>query len=296
MLDRIGNYRLEAELACEAGGVTYRAMHVVLPRRALVKVMHATAAPPRVLTLLREACLLDALHHPGIIRVFESGLLRDRRPWFATELLDGPTLGSVLAPGVLDRVDAIALLRDLAAVLEHAHHRGVIHCGLRPSRVVLTGGARGFPLCVADWSDARTHDASPAPFVVSPASWGYTAPELASGSDVDDRADVFALGAMTYQLLAGAVPSSDPTDRRPLTDVPRELAVLVDQMLAPDRWDRPTSAEVHAELGWLVDAMATATASARPSLRMRRPRWTPALQFDSETPPHAIEFTVDERD
>ena len=82
--DRIGNYRIEIELACGAKAAEYRAMHLVLPRRAVIKVMNAQVDQSTVVHMLREACILDALHHPGIIRVYESGL-HQGRPWFATE-------------------------------------------------------------------------------------------------------------------------------------------------------------------------------------------------------------------
>lgn len=298
--DRIGNYRIELELACDGLGVTYRAVHLVLPRRAVVRVMHDASSQSRVVHMLREACILDALHHPGIIRVYESGLTPDRRPWFACELVDGPSLASTLlpaahAPAVLDRVDALSLLRDLVGVIEHAHCRGVIHCGLHPSRVLLTGHSRGYPLCIADWSQARTHDAAPTPYLVTPQGVTHAAPELARGGAIDDRADVYSLGVIAYELLSGALPGGprlsasaaaslddgEPAGYVPIAvrcpDAPRELAVLVDQMLARDPWDRPSSTEVHTELTWIVEALAVAMVRAHPQIR--RPRWTPPIAF-----------------
>lgn len=289
--ERIGNYWVESQLAADPDSVTYRARHQVLPRRAAVKVMQAGS---RSIALLREACILDALHHPGVVRVFESGLLPDRRPWFARELIECQTLRHVIArrgDGV-GRLSAIGLLRDLAGVLAHAHARGVIYCGLRPDRILLTGRARAFPLCLVDWSDARTHDAPAAPYASTLASWTYTSPELARGDAVDDRADVYALGVIAYQLLAGALPFDGfaahvdgtvahvPTEVR-CPDAPRELTGMVDQMLAYERWDRPSCAEVHADLAWLADALA---APASP-LRIRRPRWTPSAAFEPTPPP-----------
>src|SRR5262245_19060189 len=107
----------------------------------------------------------------------------------------------MLASGPLESASAIALLRDIADILEHAHRRGVVHSGLRPDHIVVTGRTRGYPVCIVDWSEARTHDtSSPAP-VVGEAD--YTAPELVSGDAIDDRADIFALGAIGYQALTG---------------------------------------------------------------------------------------------
>lgn len=287
--DRVGNYHLEHELACDGLGVTYRAVHLVLPRRAVIKVMHAEASQPRVIHMLREACILEALHHPGVSRVYESGLL-DRRPWFARELVDGLTLASVMSPGVLPRVNAVSLLRDIAGVLEHAHHRGIVHCGLRPARVLLSDRGRVYPVCIADWSTARAFDATRSPYVVTSESWHYTAPELAAGEDVDERTDVFALGVIAYEMLTGAVPYENRAGatgevgspqhvslEMRCPDAPRELTTLVDQMLSYTSWERPSSTEVHEGLSEIVEMLAQATRSS--ALRIRRPRWTPPVAF-----------------
>src|SRR5882724_2794272 len=152
--DRIGNYKLESEQATTSAWTEFTASHLLLPRRAVIKLMHATDDRAAAVAMLRESCILEALHHPGIVRVYESGV-HERRPWFAIELVEARSIKHLLAPGALDRVDAIALLRDVAELIDHAFRRGVIHCGLRPERILMTGRARGFPLCITDWSDAR---------------------------------------------------------------------------------------------------------------------------------------------
>ena len=293
--DRIGLYTIESELATDTTGVTYRAVHQVLPRRAVVKVMHAASVYPPVIKqplavhVLREACILEALHHPGVIRLYESGLLPDRRPWFARELVEGATVQTVLQQGSMDRIDAIGLLRDVSEVLDHAYRRGIIHCGLRPDRIVLTGRSRGYSVCITDWHEARAHDAALlGPYAPAPASWHYTSPELACGDPIDDRTDVFALGVIAYQLFTGRLPfdgegiamMSDGSRQHVPTEVhcpevPRELTGLVDSMLAYDRWDRPSMAEVHGDLGWLAEVLATPISRQPQIVRIRRPRWTP---------------------
>jgi len=287
---RIGGYTVEVEIVRSKTEVSYRAVHQVLPRRAVIKVMHAAASHEASMHLLREACMLEALHHPGVVRVYESGVV-SRRTWCAYEYVAGPSVASVLAPGSIDRVDAIAMLRDLSEVLVHAHQRGIIHCGLRPGRIVLTGRSRGFPLCISDWSDARAHDAASMPYHPTAAAWHYTSPELACGDAIDDRTDVFALGVIAYQLLTGTLPFDGPiatandgtTQHIPTEvhcpDAPRELTQLVDQMLSYDRWDRPSCAEVRDELDFLADALSSPVTRTSGLVRMRRPRWTPPLEL-----------------
>lgn len=282
--ERIGEYRIERVVVRTATCIEYYAEHLVLPRRAVLKVLAPNVA---ALPVLREACILEALHHPGVVRVYESGLLPDRRPWFARELVEGTPVASSLEPGAVDQLEIIALLRDIAEVLAHAHYRGIVHASLRPDTIMLTGRQRGYPVCIIDWSDARTHDASAAPHAPAASSWHYTAPEVASGDALDDRADVFSLGVIAYRLLTGVLPFVNqmaaaidgiqhhvPTEQR-CPDAPRELTGMVDQMLARDRWDRPSASEVHQDLTWLCDALAVPSRA----LRIRRPRWTPPLDF-----------------
>src|SRR5665647_724240 len=190
--ERIGEYRIVGEVTRTATFSTFDTVHVVLPRRALVKVMSSTVQRIAV-RALREAYFLETMQHPGIPRLYESALLPDRRPWFARELVEGPTLATILARGTIERLELIGMLRDLAEVLAHAHQHGLVHAGLRPDRI-LVPKEHAFPLCIPDWSEARAHDAAPVPYVPLAGSWHYTAPELVSGEVADDRADVFSLG------------------------------------------------------------------------------------------------------
>lgn len=297
--DRIATYRVERELGSTATGVLYQAVHLVLPRRAVIKVAHparlASHAPPTfAIQLLREACLLEALHHPGIPQVYESGLLEDRRPWFAFEMLEGMTLSERMIHGPLPSVEIATLIRDLAGILEHAHKRGVVHRALRPDHVVLVARPRQHcGVAIPDWSDARAHDARAADGASLPARAArpYLAPELARGEIADDRADVYSLGVVAYHALTGSLPRGTelvpflPSSER-CPDAPQELCSLIDQMISPDRFDRPTCAEIRSDLDWLAEALSielrleddAQAASASGTLRIRRPRWTPPLE------------------
>ena len=282
--ERIGEYRIIGEVTRAATFSTYEAVHVVLPRRALVKVMSSTVQRMAV-RVLREAYFLETLGHVGIPRVFESALLPDRRPWFAREMIEGPSLATLVGQGSTARIDLVSMLRDVAEVLAHAHQHGLVHTGLRPERILLTAKTRPFSVCVPDWSDARAHDAAAVPYVPLAGSWHYAAPELVGGEVVDDRADVFSLGVIGYQLLTGTLPFDRgaiamresaghhiPTEVR-CPDAPRELTGMIDQMLSYDRWDRPTAGEVRADLTWLLESLASSM------LRIRKPRWTPEVSF-----------------
>lgn len=274
----VGNYRLARALGACAGGRAHAAVHRVLPRHAIVKVAAPGTSP---VAFLREACLLEALADPGVPRVYESGLLADRRPWFAIEALATDRDGAPIATladrlrargGALAIADVLAIVHDLARAIEHAHRRGVIVRGVRPDRVAMA--ARGeLSLCIADWSDARPHDhhrADALPSVLHAENRRYLAPEQLRG-EADDRADVWALGAIAYELLTGA-PARATSPRAHRADVPAALAALVDQLLADDRFDRPAIGEARAALAELRAAEA-----AVPPPPIPRLRWTPPL-------------------
>jgi serine/threonine protein kinase len=267
-VERIGSYQVGSRLGGEAREL-YEAVHCVLPRRALIKVASSDGA----LALLREACILEALDHPGIVRVFESGRLADGRPWFAYERVEGFPLARGLARR-LEPGDVAELVRDLADALGHAHRRGVVHGGLRPDRIVLTGHPRRFPMCLVDWSDARAHDAGRIARKAA-APDPHEAPELVRGDAIDDRADVFAIGVIAYEALTGELAEGgtlSAASGRP--EAPRALTALIDQMLAFDRWDRPSC----AELCQALDVYAAADAPAATPY-IRKPKWTPPLKI-----------------
>jgi serine/threonine protein kinase len=246
--DRLGDYRIERVLD---GGERWElcvAAHVLLPRTVTIRVART---PEEGVRLLREACMVEALAHAGIPRLYECGLYAPRRPWIATEQVTGRALaaGDVMAPGAV-----AALIRDVAAVLDHAHRRGIVHRALGPDAIVLADATRGWPICVGDWSEARTLDASPAPPRFGP----YDAPELAGDVAPAVAVDVFALGAIAFEALTGALPFDDDADqpligdeilhhlgrRGPVPAAVEPLARLIEHMVAVDATARPAAAEV----------------------------------------------------
>lgn len=228
---RIGDYEIERDLADDDSGVLYLGTHVVLPRQAAIKVAHA-ATKNIAVQMLREACLLEALAHPGIPRVYECGVLSDRRPWTAREFIEGETLAALTLGGPLPLSDVVLLVRDVADVLVHAHGRGVVHRRLTADAIFRTPD-RLHGVCVRHWGDARTLDAE------------YVR--------LDARDDVYALGVLAYRALTGKLPDSAISVGEHCAGAPVELTSLVDTMLASQPGSRPTSLEVRDRVRWLVD-------------------------------------------
>lgn len=249
---RVGELVIVERLGARGTGHLYKAEHRVLPRTATLHVLPAPegALRPVAHELLREACVIDAVDHPGMPRVFDCGLLPDRRPWIASEWIEGHTVAHVLEAGQVSIGDILAIVRDVAEILAEAHRRGLVHCHVTPASIVLPAQLRRFPLCLVDWVGVRTHDSSaPLPLVVGSR---YTAPEQTNGIAVEARSDVYALGRIGKDLLACA----RSEEASPL------LVALLDSMTATHRDARPSSLEVRNTAAWLIAELAAEDESA----------------------------------
>lgn len=254
---RIGDYLVEADL-----GESYEAVHVLLPRRVRLDVMHPTFAglKPVAVRMMREACILEALHHAGVPRVFEVGILAaGNRPWVASEIVDGEVVDAEMTP-----TEILELVRDVAGILAHAHDRGVVHRDLRIDAIVRTESSRGYPIVITNWSEAR-----------------------ADSSDLVRAADVLALGNIAAALAGAAVPA--------------RIKMMIDDMLVANPMSRPSAAEVRARAKLILETIdddeiieetieLVEIDGPPPIPRTRtsnaRMRWTPALGV--QTPPHPI--------
>ncbi len=206
-LTTIGDY--EVRVIERVGAVVrYAATHVVLPRRAIVELLEVDAPRAAAVRLMRRACILEALDHPAVPRVFECGRL-DGRPWIAIAHESGTTLRDELDHRLLEVREALTLLEEAAAFLSHAHARGVLHGNITPMAIV-----RAPTLRLQRWENARVHDAD------------------LSSDVIDGRDDVFGLGKTVSATLA-----------RPDL-APEALTRLLARMLAADPAMRPTADEV----------------------------------------------------
>ena len=232
-------------------------------RRAAAKVL--TRLEPRALDRFqREFELVRRLDHPAIVGVIESGVTPEQRPYMLLELVEGQTLDERSKGGAAPFAvgEVAALGASLAEGLAHAHGQGVVHRDLKPSNVLLR--ADGSP-CLTDFGIARALDLER--LTVSGALVGtplYMAPEQIANEDVGPPADVYGLGAVLYELLAGqsAIPPHDSLPgllasilqarieplRSLCPEVPLVLAGWIERALDRDPVVRPTAAELAATL------------------------------------------------
>jgi serine/threonine-protein kinase len=188
-------------------GIVYRARQLDLKREVAVKMILAgpLATPQEIHRFRTEAEAMARLQHPNIVTVFEIGTVAEC-PFFAMEYVNGPGLNKVIAGRPQPVTQAVAWVEALAQAMEHAHRQGIVHRDLKPGNVVLT--ADGTPK-ITDFGLARRLEEPD-----QTRSWAirgtasYMAPEQAEGRtrDIGPATDVYALGAILYELLTGRPP------------------------------------------------------------------------------------------
>ena len=199
------------ELLGQGGmGAVYRARQPRLDRMVALKILRPEAAQDPRFTerFLQEARVLAKLSHPSIVGVFDFGVEGDLH-WLMMEYVDGANLRDVLAAGALPPKDALALVPHICEALQYAHDNGVVHRDIKPENILLDLQHR---IRIADFGLARLAggDVGAERLTRSYEVFGtprYMAPEQLEGAlHVDHRADIYALGAVLYELLTGELP------------------------------------------------------------------------------------------
>ncbi|MGW8144743.1 MAG: protein kinase domain-containing protein [Anaerolineales bacterium] len=252
-------YRIESEIGLGGMGIVYRGYDTTLERQIAIKVLSRSELGTEGSgKLINEAQTAAQLNHPNIVTVYDVGE-EDGIPFIVMEYVEGRTLHDQI-PESLE--EALAILRQVCAGLEHAHGRGIIHRDLKPENVMITpdGTAKLMDFGLARSVASRfTTDGTVAGTVF------YLAPEQALGEEIDPRSDLYSLGVMAYELTTGELPfvDLDPIavisqhlhapvvpPRAKNEDIPRVVNELILDLMNKDRRDRPSSArEVLHRLG-----------------------------------------------
>ena len=265
--DRIGPYEIVSPLGAGGMGEVYRAVDARLKRQVAIKILSPAFAadPGRLSRFEREAEVLASLNHPligAIYGVEESA----HGTALVMELVDGPTLADRIEQGALPIDDAIGIASQIAEALEAAHEQGVVHRDLKPANIKLrddgTVKVLDFGLAKPQDKSSTSHpDLANSPTMASPhvsiegmilGTAAYMSPEQARGKAVDKRTDVWAFGAVLYEMLSGvrafdgedateiiaAVVKTTPDWSKLPPSTPKHIVTLIQQCLDKDRRTR----------------------------------------------------------
>ncbi|MCC6994851.1 MAG: serine/threonine protein kinase [Deltaproteobacteria bacterium] len=277
----LGSYRVVGQLGAGGMGVVYVAEHPLLGRKAAIKMLLPEFSKDQefVSRFFNEAKAVTLIRHPGLVDIFDFGYHADGSAFIAMELLEGESLGArlkrerVLAPDLV-----VAIMRQVASAVGAAHDKGIVHRDLKPDNIFLVPD-RDAPfhvrIKILDFGIAKLHTSEGGGAVGAVGSMTrtgamlgtpyYMSPEQCRGAgQVDARSDIYAVGCIMYEMLAGRPPHLGegvgeviaahiyvaPTDLAALAPhVPPTLAAIVMRLLSKSPADRPrTLDEVSAAL------------------------------------------------
>jgi len=258
---RLGRYEIRAQIGSGGMGEVYQAMDVELQRVLALKVLPPEFVydPSRMRRFIQEARAASGLNHPNILTVYEINH-QGTSPFIATEFIDGLTLRRRIKAGPLPVMDAVETAIQISSALEAAHYAGIVHRDVKPENVMLRKDGYvkvlDFGLArPAEQQDVSTGAATlvntEAGQIVGTAS--YMSPEQARGQRVDGRSDIFSLGMVIYEMVAGRSPFIGATNSDIVASIlkeepprlgdlsphiPAELERIVNRALIKDKEQR----------------------------------------------------------
>ncbi len=287
---QIAGYRVEGVAGRGGMGVVYRAQHMHLGRTVALKLLNPELAASEEFRerFVREARAAAELEHPNIVPVYDAGEVEGRL-YLAMKFIEGTDLAHVLEEeGSLSPERTMSLLEQLADALDTAHDHGLIHRDVKPANALLDGER----LYLTDFGLTRRVD-STRPLTATGRAVGtaaYLAPEQIRGEPLDRRVDVYALGCVLYQCLAGKPPYLRDTDMLIMwahvgaeppslaaerTDLPATVDRVIKKALAKSREDR------YDTCGELISEMNRA-------LNPSQPMETPPPQYHTQGVPEKL--------
>jgi Tol biopolymer transport system component len=315
---KLGPYEIQSPLGAGGMGEVYRARDTRLDRTVAVKVLaaHLSSSPELKQRMEREARAISSLNHPNICHLYDIGS-QNGADYLVMEFLEGETLGDKLRKCALPLHEVFKIGIDMAEALAFAHRSGIVHRDLKPGNIMLTpGGAKlmDFGLAKPLTQTSATGSGAAPSFTAMPTLSGpsplsplttagsiigtiqYMSPEQIEGKEADARSDIFALGAVLYEMVTGKRPFSGKSqislassileaDPEPVSTIkpltPPAFEHVLKTCLEKNPEERfQTAHDIKLELQWIAaDRSASAVPAAQPSGGHRRERmgWAAGL-------------------
>jgi len=277
-----GKYRILEEIGQGGMGIVYKAEDLKLKRCVALKFLppHLMDSPELKERFLIEAQAAAALSHPNICVIHEIGE-SEERPYIAMEYVEGETLRERVRKGPLEQEEALNIAAQVAAGLGEAHHKGIVHRDIKSANIMVTNKGQAK---VMDFGLAKLQGGSS--LTRSQTTLGtvaYMSPEQARGGDLDHRTDIWSLGVVLYEMLAGKLPFRGDHDqavihsilheepeslKKALPDAAPELEQIVGQALAKKPADRyQTMEELLGDLEAVAEGLKPLKARPKPAVR-----------------------------
>ncbi|HEY3801933.1 MAG TPA: serine/threonine-protein kinase [Kofleriaceae bacterium] len=282
----VGDYRIDHTIGIGGMATVYEATQPVIGKRVAIKVLHRTKSESALNRFIKEARAVNLIGHPNIVDVFGFGMTDQGRAYLVMELLVGETLAVRIKRGPISVAETCDILIEVTHALEAAHEAGVIHRDLKPENIFLAKRKDVASVKLLDFGIAklidgveagRVDDTRPGILIGTPR---YISPEQVRGQTLDGRADIYALGVVAFELLAGRPPFSGssagayelfekhaklkpPKPSAFNMQLPEAADDLIGAMLAKEAAERPSLIHVRDALLKLRVAPASALAAQR---------------------------------
>lgn len=260
-----GIYQFDLMIGQGGMGAVYRGSQLNLERAVAIKILHRQHGTDYAYgqRFRREAQALAQMNHPNIVSVYDFGIVGDYL-YYVMEYIEGIDLHQSLSAGPLSPMRATEVLVKVCDALSYAHSKGIVHRDIKPANILLSKDGR---IKVADFGLAKRVDPQATMLTQTNMAMGtpdYAAPEQYDAkSEIDHRADIYALGVMFYQMLTGQIPRGAWHPPSSLVSCDARLDAIITRALKPDRNQRQRSAE---ELkGELLDALASPPQAPAPA-------------------------------
>jgi serine/threonine protein kinase len=263
-----GRYRLDARIGLGGMGSVYRATRLLIGDEVAVKILHPdnTADQHAAERFKREAQTAARLKHPNAVQIYDFGISSDGLQYLVMELVEGESLRKIMKQqGPLTPSMATEVVSQVCAALEEAHRHNIVHRDVKPDNIIVKAvSATGVRVKVLDFGIAKLRDPVATNLTQTGSVVGtphYMSPEQCLGEEVDNRADIYSLGIVLYEMLCGVVPFNSPNStavvvqhvnqpppplRSKNPSIPASVEAVVLHALEKRREARPQTAEALA--------------------------------------------------